>query len=228
MTKLTQANSAQIAFLKATFPTIDTLLNENQIETIAGNLTMIIANDGDRDYAVMDLLSLLNDSGNFTVERLIEVVVKINTFYLKQKQSDLIEKYGYTKLCIFSKDLDDPEFCYTVGLSLKTGYELIVKAATGSDNQAMVIDDYSQMALQGGDITQERNDLFTVTINGEKVGLRTKAVKVQPEEVRKEHICQTRNDIFETYQIYFADSHNVFPDEPGYDEGFKQPMFTRI
>lgn len=250
-----QATPDQVSRLKTQFPILDSLLNPFQIDTLAAHIDTVVAEHDNRDMTVIDLLRHFETTDAFDEAHLTDIVIQINLFYLNRDMDTSIEQFGFTKLFVFSETPADaqkttsmllsmkhlgltddqknsifykPNFYYTVGLSLKTGFELIAIAETSDSNLSKIIEAYSRKALHGEDITQEDTSLFLVEIDNQKVGLRTKAVKVDPQEARKEHICQVRNEVFDVYQLYFADKNNVFPDEPGYDEACTQPLFSRV
>lgn len=221
-----KATEEQLAELNNILPGAVFILNEYQIDTLATNLDQSFVLSDSVNIKVRDLIELMVEAGDGNRENLTRLVVNINREKLRAMVDEKIAKYGYTKQGVFPSE-ESPGFCYTVGYSQTSGLEFIACAGTNVEHLAEVVDTYVDLHKKGEDITKERDDCLMFRQGGHLRGLRTKAVKVNADEARVDHICQTRGpEVFDVYQILIADKNNLLPDEQDYDKNFAQVMFT--
>lgn len=196
------------------------------VETID---TVIPAKECGIDLVVNDFLWDINQRivagacGERDDEGIKEFLLLVRGIKFRRKLDGLIEKNGYTTVGVFDPE-DGLPFVYTVGLSIKHGSELIVRAPIRTIALYDIISATAKKVIEGESITEPFTYGATLA-TGES--MRFKAIEVTRESTEN-FVCSTRTDVFKTFQILIADKNNILPDEEGYDQEFTQPLFDKV
>lgn len=210
----------EVMRLLVVVPEIAHYLNPMQVYRLVENLDTKIKDD----YTILNSLTDMKRHNAVSRENLMNYIIFLGQQKLSNTIDDNIKRHGYTFMGVGAGD-GVPTFCYTVGLSLKTGFELISVCPMGSAQHKVLLDSYAKLLLAGENITDERCGVLEGKIH--KGLLRSKAVEVE-RKATEDFIRITRNDEFRVYQVIIADQHNRFPDEEGYDNAFTQPLLQPV
>jgi hypothetical protein len=221
-----KATPAQLAEVKLLMPQIDKRINEFQLDVIASSLDHVLF----RNVTVREYLPFMTKVARATTDDLVNLVRTINFAKLgpaiQQQIDTAIDLVGYAVQPVFASKEGDPSYAYTIGLNLRVGFELIIVAGFDVELLQTVINKYAALALNHEHIELERNDLLHMRRN-EKYGVRTKCIPVEPMVVKQSHMRAIRGEVKRVYQILIADKNNIFPNESGYDQEWRQPYFPR-
>lgn len=223
-----------MAMLKRDFPQLFELASDEEIQAILDNIhTPVMEHEGEK-YSVLLALRYLKKTGKLNRESLEEVLTGIWQAEYDRAVDEIIEQHGFMIQGVFpSPGSGGSSFAYTVGLSKKTGFELIITADALQGALQHALNFFAEQALAGEDITQvfASDTLQCDKKDGTVEGLRMQAVLVDAEKARESYIRVTRSESFDVYQVCLADGNNVLPYEEGYDDlgnpNF-QPLLPRI
>jgi hypothetical protein len=235
MSMVNTATAAQLAELKLSVPRIGDRLNEDQLDTLATNLDLIIrvsVTDTEvKEYALRDLLRKMVADEADSYNNLIDLVRHINFKSLGpmiDKQIEMaIALAGFAIQPVFSMGDGTPSYAYTMGLNFRTGIELLAVAGEDARLLQYVVGRYAKLALAKEDLLKERNDVLKMSTHV-GYGVRTKCVPVAASFALENYMHGKRGEVTQVYQIIIADKNNLFPDESGYDVGWNQPRLPRV
>lgn len=139
-----------------------------------------------------------------------------------------IKEFGYAVLGIFdTENKGNPTFLYTVGLSNKLDFEIMI---CGNINMQIMHTIINQMAydLQESGINPLDKGIFGGASLLDGSDLRCKYIDVTDHpNMKTDFVVRRCNDKdIKVYQMLFADGSNILPDEEGYDQKFKQTLDT--
>lgn len=145
---------------------------------------------------------------------------------IKAKENKLIKEHGYTKQFV-TAGADTPPFCYSIGLTAQTGFEVLCVAALPMEHLACMVDYVAKSYLPGGEPFLP--GIYEGWLIGKgEIPLRTQLKEVVLEQARKEYVMNTRGEVTRVFQVLIADKNNVLPGEPGYDIEFLQPNLDAV
>jgi hypothetical protein len=216
-------SAGQLAEIKLLVPGIADLINEAQLATLATNLTR----EDDAGTTLRQVLEVMVKAQAVTEEHLVDLVRYVNFQrlgpMLKQQEQLAIATQGFALQGVFSTKEGETDRAYTIGLSIRTGFEVFAMAGNDVNLLQAMVASYAKLALDGQDIEVPRNDLGGMR-HQPNYGVRTVAVPVTDPEAIQRYLPGQPHPVTKVYQILIADKNNLLPNEQGYDTDWVQPL----
>lgn len=170
--------------------------------------------------AEFDFYMYLNWLGDLTQGDFKEKLTKLFATKIEETHRKNAERVGWSLTAVGSGSVD-PTFTYTVGLTRKLGYELIVTNLPPDLSQPLL----NEVCTALTENTLPIDEPFTTssfTVNGEPA--RLKIVDIDFDSVTAKSVMARIDGIEVTQikQLWLSDGDNILPDEPGYDNTFVQ------
>lgn len=220
MTDTNQTKAADIECVKSILTDLqipEGTYNDHQVNLLAEGYTLKIFLDA--EFTKEDYFMWLSDPEVGPFERKFLTVIGA---MVKEKQSEAIERVGWALIYVGPSEVDT-SFTYSVGLTSKTGFELVSVGLPSSHAQGLM-NTTIQRVLDGeitlGEVFTDKD--FHIAGNP----MRAKIVDLDMDSLTARGV-KGRTDgvtVVAIKQLWVGDKNNRLPDELGYDQQCVQEL----
>jgi hypothetical protein len=160
------------------------------------------------------------------MSRLTEAQIQENIRRLRKQQEEHIKEYGFTVMNIFAGEDGSPAYAYTIGNFRLDWPEILLIGNLGQRAPMMMIHAVIDAWRQAG--RPSAGDIKVEGLNIPCVRMKVVAPHVAQQRYTKQVRHFKGDENYTVMQLLWPDDQGHFPDEPGYNPKFVQPILPHI